>query len=210
MVDPVKYIYHNIINGSLMLRGRLNYILQESRGKKVLHIGCADNGYTEENLKGGRLFHSSLAQVAGELHGLDIEGIDALRKNGFENLYQANIEEPIDIGNDWDLIVVPEVLEHLSNPGLALRNIRSMCKPTTEVIFSVPNGIKLRFSEKVYQDHNCWYSPGTIRILLEKHGFKISDMQLYAYSRINIIASKLINPVLVADGIMVKTTCSKE
>lgn len=164
-----------------MERGRFNYILNECRNKKVLHVGCVDEGLTDERLASGNLFHSQLCEVASVCDGIDKsgKGLEKLWGAGFIWLIEADIEKDEITKGPYDVVVVPEVLEHLSNPGLALDNIRKI--DAEKYIFSVP-AARFRFSE--HSDHNFYFTEKSIRALLEKHRYEISDLREYRFKRI--------------------------
>ena len=81
----------------------------------------------------------------------------------------------------YDVVVIPEVLEHLSNPGAALDNIHSI--ESNEFVFSVPSAF-LRFSKHEHPDHNFYFTEKSIRKLLEKHDFVIRDLVGYHFRRL--------------------------
>jgi 2-polyprenyl-3-methyl-5-hydroxy-6-metoxy-1,4-benzoquinol methylase len=173
-------------------RGRFDYILKRCKDKKVLHIGCVDEGLTRERYIYGQLLHQRLYNVTESLYGLDNsrEGLKILWDYGFGNLIEMDIEE--DYPKDsYDIVVVPEVLEHLNNPGKALYNIRNI--KSNEFIFSVPSAT-LRFLE--HPDHNFYFTEKSIRTLLGKHGFEIEDLVGYHFKRLQPWA----------DGYLIMTT----
>jgi len=92
------------------------------------------------------------------------------------------------------LIVCGEVLEHLANPGRLLAALRSLLKPT---VITAPNAfgraqaqcIKKR-QEMVNIDHVAWYSYRTLKTLVERYGFMVSEWYWYN------------GPPLVAEGLI--------
>jgi SAM-dependent methyltransferase len=177
-----------------LLNDRHGLLVSRCRGKKVLHLGCVDVGLVEERFRRGELLHQRLAAVASELWGVDIDaaGIAFLRSQGFTNLLAGDICQLHDLatlrGQDFDVIVASEVVEHLSNPGLFLSGIRNLMAPgRTELIVTVPNAFRvetllwlLRGVECVHPDHNFWFSYRTATNLLHKSGLTIGAV--YAYS----------------------------
>jgi 2-polyprenyl-3-methyl-5-hydroxy-6-metoxy-1,4-benzoquinol methylase len=100
------------------------------RGKRVLHIGCCNSPRTEELLRQGRLLHTAIDRVAAEQHGVDLDAcsVQVLASYGYGNLQVLDTERcrlnQRFAAGQFDVIVAGEVLEHLSNPGMALANIR--------------------------------------------------------------------------------------
>jgi hypothetical protein len=163
---------------------------------------------------------------------LDIEGIEILRNAGYKNLAVADVEQLAHenpFGSiDFDVIVAGEILEHLSNPGYFLDNIRVLLRrPTSKLLLTTVNAYcAYRFvftllvgRENVHQDHVAYYSRSTLLKLLTRHGYEIDDFRFYPVGRehektlkrgrywILWLADRLaywFNPAL-ADGVMV--TC---
>ena len=108
---------------------RVEFIKKMCIGKKVLHLGCTNYPYTEDSIQKNMLLHHELKTVAKTLHGFDFDraGLDILAKAGEENLHFADLEklEDVELDETFDVIIAGEMIEHLSNPGLFLRGIKS-------------------------------------------------------------------------------------
>lgn len=177
--------------------------------KKVLHLGCVDEGLTEERIKTGNLLHIRLMEVAKEVWGVDIseKGIKLLRKYGIKNLVIGNIEHIDQIEElrqqEFDIILATEVLEHLNNPGLFLQNVKKLFSPNTVMIITVPNGLRLtglgytlKGYEFVHPDHNYWFSYKTLDTLLKKNGYRIEEMLVYSFFDYTLPLSKILKRFL--------------
>ena len=75
------------------------------------------------------------------------------------------------------------LVEHLGCPGLALNGIRRFMNGTSEMIISTPNTFALlcnirftlgRFREG--EEHVTGYSKFTLKALLERHGFEMTEL----------------------------------
>lgn len=174
--------------------GRMDFVIERCKRKRVLHLGCVDEGLTEERIKSGNLLHIRLMDVAKEVWGVDIsvEGIELLRKHGMDNLVVGDIEHIDQIEElkrqKFDIILATEVLEHLNNPGLFLTTCKKLFSTNTAMIITVPNGLcltglgyTLRGYEFVHPDHNYWFSYKTFDTLLEKNGYQIDEMLVYSF-----------------------------
>jgi len=200
-----------------LLKGRYTYVINQCRGRAILHIGCADAGLTAERISRGEFLHGEIQKVATQVYGFDCDtvGIFEMQKQGFSNLYSGDVEnaDAFDIFKDLsiDVIVATELIEHLNNPGLFFKNIKPLFNEDTQMVISVPNGLRLngiwqslQGYEYVHPDHNYWFSYHTLMTLIQKNGFKIIDMAGYVFSfnhPVNRLFSK-INPFFVADGIL--------
>lgn len=176
-------------------RNRFTALERRSTGRDVLHVGCADVGLLEERLESGQLLHLRLGRVARSLAGIDVDkdAIELLRSKGIANLFVADVCE-----TGWgvqlrdtptDLILVSEVIEHLSNPGFFLDQLAEFALArSAEAIFTVPSpfGLEvlrrlLRNTEFVHPDHNYWFSYHTILTLLSKHGWNATEIATYSF-----------------------------
>jgi SAM-dependent methyltransferase len=82
----------------------------------------------------------------------------------------------------FDYILLADVIEHLNNPGIALRSIKRLMKKNTLLIITTPNvfsyrNIKTFLSGKevVHPDHTFWPSVKTMKKLFANNGFKIKS-----------------------------------
>ncbi|MCH7518012.1 MAG: methyltransferase domain-containing protein [Candidatus Dadabacteria bacterium] len=169
---------------------RNSYILDICDSKNVLHLGCTDFPFHQEQFESGNLLHRRLINKCKNLYGVDIseEAIDWCRENvGGGEYFLYDIESKEFPGKlqslDVDIILLPDVIEHLNNPGLALANIRALCvKNGCKLIITAPNAysIKSYFRvvigyEYIHQDHVAFYSIYTLYNLLKRFEFDCED-----------------------------------
>ncbi len=174
---------------------REEYLANISRGKKVLHFGFLDSPFSEERIQSGELLHLKLKKVASHLYGIDNDqvSLDRYRQlTGDRNNDSGDIQREALHGADspaYDIILFPEILEHLGNPGRALANLRQICVKGngTKLCVTVPNAYyagvflgALDGDEIVHPEHYYYFSPATLRKLLHDVGFSIVEMALYA------------------------------
>jgi SAM-dependent methyltransferase len=116
---------------SLLLRA----LPERGEGRKVLDVGCG-NGY--------------LGALLAE-RGYDVTGIE--RKGGYDEpfpaevrLIEADLEKglpPLD--RQFDYVLCADILEHLRDPSLLLRQLRGVLRPGGALIASLPNSGNLYF-----------------------------------------------------------------
>ncbi len=173
--------------------GRQEFVIEYSRGKDVLHLGCVDAGMILNKQQKGVWLHERIHKVANSVWGVDIddEGLQLMRSQGYAHLYQADIENlgsvPEFVKQDFDLILLTEVMEHLNNPGRSLLRLKPFFKSSTEMLVTVPNATSLgniienlKGKELVHPDHNYWYSLHTIQSLFDKHGYDVRCVGVYS------------------------------
>lgn len=175
-------------------KGRYHFILERCKGKKVLHLGCVDEGLTAMRAQQGTLLHLQIEQVAREVWGIDSSqtGITLLRKYAKGECIVGNAEHleviPELQKQNFDVIVATEMIEHLDNVGLFLTSVRTLLNPETVMILTTPNAFRLnavpynvRGLENVHPDHNYWFSWKTLNTLLTKHGYLVQEEAVYSY-----------------------------
>ena len=174
---------------------RLRLIKDLCTGKKVLHLGCTNWPYTLDAISAGTLLHKDLAEVSSELYGFDFdqEGIDVLASKGFNSLFRADLEklDKVDLDETFDVIVAGEMIEHLNNPGLFLDGIKRFMNRDTQLVITTVNAYSgMRFFvyglrgrrgelEPVHPDHVAYYSYSTLKVLLERYGYRVESFIFY-------------------------------
>ncbi len=171
------------------------YTLKELMGKvigqkKILIIG----------LSGGRDYWYM------KTLGHNVEGFDLTAPDGFEDVHVGNIEDSTTLPKKkYDFIVMGEVLEHLRDDSLGLRNVAQLLKPEGRLLLSVP----------FYHDfdgHDCHlhiYSPVSLERILRASGFEI-ERSIYRPGPFPFIVRLTLNPLhhalnLLAYGLFHKT-----
>ena len=151
---------------------RTNWLLMTLTGKRVLHFGSA-----------GPL-HGILKQVA-TMYGVD---------RGGDCDFALDVEtDPLPDG-EYDYILCGEILEHLSNPGVFLEKLR---KYNCLIIITVPNAFSVigfawlkKKTENVNKEHVAYYSYTTLKVLIERHGYR--EIGFYWYNGEPLFAEGLI------------------
>lgn len=134
---------------------------------KIIDIGCG-NGFLA----------SCLARKGYEVTGIDVssEGI-ALAKNAYPHIFFCvasaydNLSEKL--GNDYDLVVSIEVIEHLYNPKLLLQNAHALLKAGGSLIVTTPyhgyvKNLALSLTNKWDEHHTVQWEGGHIKFFSEK------------------------------------------
>lgn len=178
---------------------RVDFLLEASRGRKVLHLGCTNYPYTRDALEKGMLLHFDLLKTASGVVGFDAdeEGIAILREEGVGDLHRADLEhlEELDLEETFDVIIAGEMIEHLNNPGLFLRGIKRFMHNQTDLVITTVNAYcAMRFaayalrgkggeSEPVHPDHVAYYSYSTLKLLTQRAGLSLDEFCFYDLGR---------------------------
>jgi len=168
------------------------------KGLQILEIGCSD-GY----------FGEKLIKLGGVVTGTDIS--QKLIVKAKKVLNQAKIVDPSE-GKlpfktaTFDVVIASELIEHLFQPQVFLKEINRVTKKKGKLVLTTPNllywGNRLKFmkGEFVYQNtgvfdegHIHFYTHQTLKDDLVNSGFKITqENHVFAGNRsLNLIKSKL-------------------
>ncbi|MDX9748887.1 MAG: methyltransferase domain-containing protein [Paludibacter sp.] len=184
---PEKFVEQN----------RIEVLLRICKGKKVLHIGCADHlPLIKQKLEKGKWLHALLCGVASECTGIDInsEAVDYItRELNISDVYYADItdELPLSLLNrQWDVVVMGEILEHVDNPVDFLKAIKARLHARAgELVLTVPNSFNLLFRndikkniEDINSDHMYHFTPYTLGRVIYKSGY--SSLEIYVADRV--------------------------
>jgi 2-polyprenyl-3-methyl-5-hydroxy-6-metoxy-1,4-benzoquinol methylase len=206
------------ITGILDRRGLL---LDAARGRRVLHLGCVDERQTAVRLGTGDLLHEELAKVAADLTGVDLSPDLAMLEEMLPGRYVHGSVEELDELDlpEVDVVLMPELIEHVGNPGLALLALRRYLTRTGATSFiTTPNAYSwthlIRFAagraEWVHPDHRVLFSPTTLATALKAAG--LTPEQWWAHAWTPRGAKGLVDRALyawnpwLAPGIVVKVS----
>lgn len=184
--------------GDLEVVHRNTFLVEVARGRRVLHFGFLDHPLTTDKLTDGRLLHARIGKVAASLYGLDVDAsalelyrsVTGDRENG---LLDIEADGPLDaaLRDRFDLILFADILEHLRNPGRALERLRdiSLANPGSALWITVPNALSLKNAaqaldgtELVHPGHYTYFSPHTLRSLVESSGLAVERIVLCSNS----------------------------
>lgn len=175
---------------------RPNVIFDIVENKKVLHLGCTDHlSILKNKLEHGAYLHRQLSYVAEKCLGIDInsKAVNFLKSEGIHNIIISDITEP---GNekitqeDWDYLLMAEVLEHINDPVAFLKAIKNNYKNNIRgIIITVPNAFGLihlsyplnQGTESINSDYRYWFTPYTLCKVVYEAGFIIDDLIMCLY-----------------------------
>lgn len=147
---------------------------------KMLDIGCGNGHLLEAAKKRGWLVSGYDVDSKSTAATADRLGIDVKSGDFFSCSF----------GQDYDLITMHQVLEHVKDPNRYLSQIRTLLKRDGHFFVAVPNirslsnrlkrmfevmGLRRRGVAKYYdsEHHVLYFEPKTLTLLLQKHGFEV-------------------------------------
>lgn len=166
-----------------IVRSRVDPLIKFTKNKKVLDIGCVGMG-KDDTYNGRNWIHGKIAKVATKLVGIDVNEREAekLRGKGFDIRLQS-ADEPFDLGEEFDVIMAEEVIEHLYDLKTFLANVDKHLRNNGLLIITSPNPQAVEFFLQtllfgrplVNPYHTHWQNETTIKYLLESNGFELID-----------------------------------
>ena len=166
----------------------------------ALDIGC-----------GGGLISEPLAQL-----GVNVTAIDAseksikiakthAKKQKLKIDYKCSLIEDMPKSKKYDVITALEIIEHIDNPEIFIKNCKKLLKPNGILIISTLNrthksfllGIMaaeyiLKLVPKGTHDWRSFYKPSELSNLLEKESLELTDITGIKYNALsnNFLLSK--------------------
>lgn len=150
-------------------------IIDVSKGnsfKKILEVGAGD---------GSILKYLDEWNFAEELHALEISqsGVEQINSRNIKSLKSVQVFDGYKIpfaDDEFDLVVLTHVLEHVEFERMLLREIKRVAK---NVVIEVPidyrYGVDKRLKHFLAYGHINMYTPSSLRFLLQTEGFEISS-----------------------------------
>jgi 2-polyprenyl-3-methyl-5-hydroxy-6-metoxy-1,4-benzoquinol methylase len=158
----------------------LSLVERHVRPGKLLDVGCG-HGYLMD---------------AAQKRGWSVQGYDVDQASTRKVSARLGVEvthgdiQLCDLGEDFDLVVLHQVLEHLKEPGRYLTRAHALLNDGGILFVAVPNimslsnrlkfdlermGLRRKNIGKYYDTshHLLYFEPRTLTGLLEKHGFRI-------------------------------------
>lgn len=156
---------------------RYIFLKDEISNKKLLDFGCGNGGFLELSTK-----------VTSKSTGIELDK----QSRAYLNNKNIKTTKKLSEQNDnFDIITMFHVIEHLENPKELLIDIKKYLEPNGQLIIETPNAddalLKLYNSEK-FADFTYWslhlilYTTDTLIKLLEKCGYDIKwETQIQRY-----------------------------
>lgn len=156
-------------------KDKFSFIVSYCKGKTVLDVGCIGQ---DKGVDHNDWLHGRIQKVAERLVGSDInsEEIGKLNSQGFE-IY---LPEELNANDQYDLIVMGDVIEHVNDPGAFLSFYSDFLKPDGEMIICTPNSFGIRYFIQVLvygkpgtnDEHTISFDPYVILELFKRINLK--------------------------------------
>ena len=197
------------------------------KGKVAAHFGCIDDDLDliNEKLRQNKYLHKIISNSAKQCYGIDINRklFKKVEKLGFKNIFFGDIQD----SNSYEIspktlkkveiILIPDTIEHLPNPGMAFEGLIKTFRRGSKVLISTPNPFvwahffTTMFRHELFSSHHlCSYSVKNMENLLKIYNIEIQEIHPYWYPKegnfikkaLDIILSKFFTKIspLFSDG----------
>jgi 2-polyprenyl-3-methyl-5-hydroxy-6-metoxy-1,4-benzoquinol methylase len=167
------------------------HIISLVKGGNVIHVGCTDWPFLNDEIENNRLFHNELEASTRITLGIDIDeyGITQLRNRSNSSLFEFGDVSEKDFSNYlidkygsilWDWILVPDVIEHVRNQEKFLEGIVTLAKKfNSRVMLTTPNQYSVKSFlgtiariDFTHTDHRLVHNETTVQRALLDVGVK--------------------------------------
>jgi len=148
---------------------RVEIIREFCRDKVVLDLGCVNHNI--ENASSEQWLHKTVVEVSREVLGVDflVDEVEMLRQRGFQ-VMPGDVTQPLAVDRKFDVIVVGNLIEHLSSFDGLMSNLRRLLAPDGVVLICTANPFfreqyfysALKNDVIVNPEHTCWIDPVTL------------------------------------------------
>jgi SAM-dependent methyltransferase len=195
----------------ILIDDRCQYIAQQASGKRVLDVGVVEHFAAASQRD--EWLHEHVRRAASSCLGVDIleEGVRDLQKRGYQVVCADVSQAPLN--EIFDLIVMGEIIEHVGNPGVLVKNAALMLAEGGRLILTTPNPwylnaiLKNIFEGQPFTDsadHVVWFDPSTLAEIGERAGLTLDCYAGIKMEHSGSVLSKLavrLAPILVSLGI---------
>lgn len=157
----------------------LNDFKSKLKSKKVLDIGCSDG-----------LLLQKISQEGSNVWGIDIDrkAIEIAKARGLEDIYCESLDDFLTRAASenlkFDLIVMFDVLEHMTYPNNVLNSLKSILNDGGEIVGTVPNRNRYlvnRIKTDFPPHHFYRFSRESLKSLFSQCGYSVNKIDIFEY-----------------------------
>lgn len=163
---------------------KVPFIEEVCRGKTVLDLGCIRHN-TDVALADPNWLHEKIRAVAQSVVRIDYleDNIKKMNDRGYSIRF-ADVTKPFFLNEQFEVIVIGDLIEHLINFDALFENCRRHLKLGGIMIITTPNPFfSVEFFYILWKrniimnpEHVCWIDPYAMAQLVERLGFVIADI----------------------------------
>lgn len=162
---------------------------------RLLDVGC-----------GNGIFLTVAAEMGWEVYGVELSGTGVQRchEKGLSNVHKGVLADVASVLPKMDVAISIEVIEHIQSPVEELSLKRKVLRPGGAIYITTPNFNSLlrlykreKSSDIAYPEHLSYYTPRTLKLLMERNGFATRRLECTGFSITqlrNTFAPEMQNP----------------
>lgn len=164
-------------------KSRRDIVQEFCRGKNVLDIGCVH--HQVENAESANWLHGNIIEVAASTLGVDYleDEVKELASRGYM-VIAGDVNYPLPIHQKFDVIIVGNLIEHLSSFTGLMENINRLLAEDGVALISTANPFfreqyfysALKNDIIVNPEHTCWIDPITLDVLSRRFGLDTTEV----------------------------------
>jgi SAM-dependent methyltransferase len=157
--------------------------LSEARGPvRLFEVGSGQGDLSRELVRS----YPGVALMGVDLSDAGVAIAKAKVPSGA--FFQQDLLKPLTLSEEYlgwaTHAVCSEVLEHLEEPAVALRNVRRCLAPGGKLVVTVPAGPMSAFDRHI--GHRRHFTPGALRTLLEEAGLRVTSLSSAGFPFFNL------------------------
>jgi len=140
----------------------------------ILDVGCASGFFLDVSAKNG------MATFGIELSS---DAANKARKN-HKNIFNGPLEDANYPNAFFDIVTIYDIIEHVLDPNSTIKEVSRIIKPDGIIVITTPDIsswharlLGKRWGMITPLEHLFYFSPNTIRLLLEKHDFLVREIR---------------------------------
>ncbi len=164
--------------------GRKEFILKNilkfvSKNDKILDLGCGTGNIAKYFMEKG---FSNISVC--DMH---LKGLKYAKSKGVKNCYRFDLLRPPPFFEEFDVICMFDVIEHIQEDKHVLDNVRKMLKNKGKIVITVPAHQWLWSKVDEISGHKRRYTKQQIKELLENSGFTTLYVRYFFISLVPLL-----------------------
>lgn len=165
--------YRNLYENHWWWRAREHYVLDVIAGLNlpqqaaIVDIGCGDG-----------LFFGPLSKF-GTPFGIEPDETLLSQTPWRDHIYNVPFDQNFEVDQQFDLVLMLDVLEHLDDDKYALQKAANLLKPRGKILVTVPALMSVWTAHDAVNHHRCRYKKAELESLFRNTGLTVTFCRYY-------------------------------
>ena len=183
LVRKAREAFLDNVRSRSNLISKSDWVAAACTGKDVLDLGCIGHTWRRCVDEGEAWLHSRIRACARSVVGFDVLEEDAGVLNGMGFDIRVGDAQDFDLGQNFDVIVAGDLIEHLENIGGFLEACSNHLRPGGVLLVATPNPFNFEQSLRclfargpaVNHQHVVWIDPSVMFELARRCSYRIES-----------------------------------